>query len=140
MYWPSILIEWYVVGKIGFRVHKMIKTNLIKRFGSDRSPHQWYLLKRSTWCIKWKRKVWIYSLVRSWIWIAWYRPLRLSFNHFPWNYFKTIYKLCTKIFTFLHVLSIPVSANKFLGDKLNGKSLMLSIDAILNYFDRNTHF
>ena len=26
-------------------IHKMIKSNLIKRFGSDRSPHQWYLLK-----------------------------------------------------------------------------------------------
>ena len=34
------------------------------------------------------RIVWIYSLVRSWMWIAWSRPLRLSFD-----YFKTIYKL-----------------------------------------------
>ena len=50
------------------------------------------------------------KLVRSWMWIAWSGPLRLFFGlFFPWNYFKPIYKLCIKMFTFLTVLSILVS-------------------------------
>ena len=52
------------------------------------------------------------ELVRSWMWIAWSGPLRLFFDYFfsPWNYFKPIYRLFVKIFTFLTVLSILVSA------------------------------
>ena len=68
--------------------------------------------------------------MQSWMWIAWSRPLMLFFELFFLNYLY-------KIFTFLNVLSIPVSTiNSLVWDGM-GIAWSRPLRLFLNYLSEN---